>query len=48
MLRQCHMNVYNIEKDLMGLTPDGLPQVFEKEQFGQLMIESKNMAESFN
>ena len=25
MLRQCHMDLYNIERDLMGLTPMGQP-----------------------
>ena len=39
------MDVYNIEKDLMGLTPTGLPQVFEKKEFADLMVRSKAMAD---
>lgn len=48
LLKQCHLAVYNIEKDLMCLTPEGEPLVFERDQFNELVTKSRQIADSFN
>ena len=42
------MGVYNIEKDIMCITPDGMSCVFEKQEYLELMRQSKIMADQFN
>ena len=48
MLRQCHMDVYNIEHDMMCITPEGSSAVFEKSEYLDLLRQSKAMADGFS
>ena len=48
LLRDFHMEIHNIEQDLMEITPEGKPLVFEKDEFLLMLAESKQMADNFH
>eukprot|EP00353_Schmidingerella_taraikaensis_P012432 CAMPEP_0185575322 /NCGR_PEP_ID=MMETSP0434-20130131/6547_1 /TAXON_ID=626734 ORGANISM="Favella taraikaensis, Strain Fe Narragansett Bay" /NCGR_SAMPLE_ID=MMETSP0434 /ASSEMBLY_ACC=CAM_ASM_000379 /LENGTH=76 /DNA_ID=CAMNT_0028192171 /DNA_START=462 /DNA_END=692 /DNA_ORIENTATION=- len=42
------MDVYNIEKDMMHITPEGNACVFEKDEYEAMMRDSKTVADHFS
>ena len=48
MLRACHLEVYNIERDMMVITADGNSAVFDKEEYLSMLKDSKSVADNFN
>lgn len=47
MLRQSHMDVYNIEKDIMVITTEGNSCVFEKDEYMEMIRDSRQVADNF-
>ena len=48
MLRACHLEVYNIERDMMVITADGNSVVFDKEEYMGMLRDSKTVADNFS